>query len=222
MRAPSRIVITGSSIRRHAAWAGGIATPSRARRSAGSTRPAPRQAAVRAPELAEPGRHAGHRARRRADGVVHELGAERHLRGRAAPARVAWRRFPAMRRSSRGCARSRSRRRDRSRGRRRAGRSSPSRRRTTRGPLRRRHRRPEPPSARISTPAAAVAGCPAATPAFRTPAPSSPAASRASRCARCRRAGSRAGGSSARRPRSRRRRRRSAARAGAARRAARP
>ena len=36
-RAPSRIVITGASISRQAAWAAGIATPSRARRSAGST-----------------------------------------------------------------------------------------------------------------------------------------------------------------------------------------
>ena len=79
MRAPSRIVITGSSIARHATCAGGIATPSRASRSAGSTSRAPRQPAVRAPQRAEPGGHAGHGARRRADRVVHELRAERHL-----------------------------------------------------------------------------------------------------------------------------------------------
>ena len=41
--------------------------------------PRPRQPAVRVPQLAEPGGHARHRARRGADRVVHELRAERHL-----------------------------------------------------------------------------------------------------------------------------------------------
>ena len=41
--------------------------------------PLPRQSAVRLPQRAEPGGHARHRARRRSDGVVHELRAERHL-----------------------------------------------------------------------------------------------------------------------------------------------
>ena len=39
----------------------------------------PRQSPVRAPQLVEPGGQAGHRARRCADRVVHELLAERHL-----------------------------------------------------------------------------------------------------------------------------------------------
>ena len=51
----------------------------RGRGEARARRAAPRQAAVRAPQLAEPGGHAGHGARGRADGVVDELGAERHL-----------------------------------------------------------------------------------------------------------------------------------------------
>ena len=62
--------------------------------------PRPRQPPVRAPERVEPGRHARHGARRRADRVVDELLAERH---RAAPS--ARPRPTARRRSSRGCAR---------------------------------------------------------------------------------------------------------------------
>ena len=64
--------------RRHAA----CAAASRRRRARGG---APARRAVRhgrrpcAPQLAEAGGHAGDGARRRADGVVHELGAERHL-----------------------------------------------------------------------------------------------------------------------------------------------
>ena len=101
MRAPSRIVITGSSIARHAACAGGISTPSRASRIAGSTSARPRQAPVRratarrgprarpAPHTT-PARSRSARAPRRT--------APRDARARSPP-----RPSPAPRRSSRGC-----------------------------------------------------------------------------------------------------------------------
>ncbi len=79
MRAPSRIVITGSSIARQATCASGIGTPVPREPERRLDEPRPRKAAVRVPELAEPGGDAGHRARRRPDRVVDELRAERHV-----------------------------------------------------------------------------------------------------------------------------------------------
>ena len=169
-RAPSFIVITGASIARQDACAGGIGTP-RARAAAPARRGrAHGRRPKRASRALEPGRDAGHGARGEADRVVHELLAERHLELDESRRRRA-RRARAPRRSSRGSRAARAPRPSRSRGRRRAGRSSPSRPRTRRG--RRRPRRPPPsrPSARISSPASAVAGWPAATAAHgETPA----------------------------------------------------
>ena len=71
--------MTGASISRQAACAGGIVTPARASRSAGSTsrgqgsRPCARQ------RLAEPRRDTGDGARGGADRIVDELGSERDL-----------------------------------------------------------------------------------------------------------------------------------------------
>ena len=144
MRAPSRIVITGSSICRHATCGGRHrARPSRASRSAGSHEPRPGQPPVPPPELVEPGRHARDRARAGADRVVDELLAERHLElDSIAPPRPARHRDEEV--EVRDAAPTP--RRGRSRGRRRADPSSPSRRRTRRGtrrpPRRPRSRRP--------------------------------------------------------------------------------
>ena len=125
------------------ACAGGIGTPSRASRSAGSTRrahgsrPCARQSA---PSPAGTPGTAHEAGRRRSGRAPTRTGP----RGARAPPPSARPRARARRRSSRGSAPSRSRRRGRSRGRRRAARSSRFRPRRRRD----RRRRPHPPRSR--------------------------------------------------------------------------
>ena len=174
----------------------------------GLDEPAPRQAAVRAPQLAETGRHAGHGARCGADGVVDELGAERHLemqelrlaRRRAEPRHGA-EAVEVAHRAARGVEHDRV-----------AAAEQPGHHRlcdARREPGR--HRRIDGRAAVLEDldpgrGGRRMAGRDACFIAR-------PAAARASRSGRSRAAESRGGGSSARRPRSRTRRRRSASRA---------
>ena len=208
-RAPSRIVITGSSIRRQATCAAGIATPLAREPQRRLDERRPRKPSVRAPERVEPGRDA--RARRTTT---------RRPRSARAPRRTGRGGAPSARRLPDGTATKQSRfrdarrlpRRSGSRARRRGGRSSPSPRRRRRATAATAASAAVPPAARISAPASAVAGCPAAT-AAATHRRRRRAASAGCRAARSRRAGSRSGS----RPRRRRRPRTCAGRSARAR-----
>ena len=168
-------------------------------------------ARARATERVEPGRDAGHRARRRADRVVHELRAERHVRDATSSASRGGAPSPAPRRSSRGSARRPSPRRvDRV-----AAAEQPRHHRL--GDARREAGGDRGVRGRAAVLEDLDPGA-ARSPDARRRRPRSrrrSAAARPSRCARARRAGSRAGGSSAVRPRSRTRRRRPDSRASA-------
>ena len=142
-RAPSFIVITGSSIARQAACAGGNSTPSRASRSAGSTRRGQGSRPCSACSAPSPAGNPGTPKEAIADRVVDELGAERHLEleqlGPASRLGAEARHRDEAVEVPRAPGRLR---RSGSRARRRAARSSPSRRRTTRGRRRPRRRPP--------------------------------------------------------------------------------
>ena len=135
---PSRIVITGSSIARHAACAAGIGTPSRASRRAGAQTSAHGSRPCSSPERVEPGRDAGDGAGRRPDRVVDELLAELHVQLEEIAPAAARNRAEAVQ-VARAAG---SRRPSRSRARRRGDPSSRSPRRRTRGRRRRRRRQP--------------------------------------------------------------------------------
>ena len=147
--APSRMVMTGSSIARQAAWAGGIRTPARASASAGSQRRGHGKRPNRRQSSSEPGGNARNGAAGDADGVGNGLRRRTGCRARRAargPAcaeaghgdeEVEQRPHAPSRRPSR-CAWPPPR-----------GPSSRSRRRTRRARRRPRRRRPMPPSRRI-------------------------------------------------------------------------